>query len=199
MVIELDVSPDLPGQALMENPVEAVLLAQLVRRGLARIRTANQILATIGHFAGDRSMRAPCNRRHERWGQDTCTRPLLQTPSSSARDRWSRCTIVIAQTGRKLVVFEAEPTIGGRCLGRAERPTLPGFVHDICSAVPSVRRRLALPSNFATCTYGLERIEPSVYAAGPVRSMDLRGGRAVAGETHAVERLGGDGDAYLKL
>src|SRR2546428_11538625 len=41
--------------------------------------------------------------------------------------------IVIAQAGRKVIVFEAEPTIGGG--GRSAELTLPGFVYDVCSAV----------------------------------------------------------------
>ena len=41
--------------------------------------------------------------------------------------------IVIAQTGRRVIVFEAEPTIGGGA--RSGELTLPGFVHDLCSAI----------------------------------------------------------------
>jgi phytoene dehydrogenase-like protein len=41
--------------------------------------------------------------------------------------------IAIAQTGRKVVVFESADTIGGGC--RSAELTLPGFLHDICSAV----------------------------------------------------------------
>ena len=41
--------------------------------------------------------------------------------------------IVIAQTGRKVIVFEAADAIGGGC--RSAELTLPGFVHDVCSAV----------------------------------------------------------------
>src|SRR2546430_1161420 len=41
--------------------------------------------------------------------------------------------ITIAQTGRKVIVFEAGPAIGGG-VSSAEL-TLPGFVHDVCSAV----------------------------------------------------------------
>jgi len=41
--------------------------------------------------------------------------------------------IVLAQAGRKVVVFEAERLIGGGA--RSAELTLPGFTHDICSAV----------------------------------------------------------------
>jgi phytoene dehydrogenase-like protein len=41
--------------------------------------------------------------------------------------------IVLAQAGWKVTVLEAEPTIGGGV--RSAELTLPGFVHDVCSAV----------------------------------------------------------------
>ena len=41
--------------------------------------------------------------------------------------------IAIAQTGRKVVVFEAESTVGGGA--RSLELTLPGFTHDLCSAI----------------------------------------------------------------
>ena len=41
--------------------------------------------------------------------------------------------IVLAQAGRDVVVYEADDSIGGGC--RSEALTLPGFVHDVCSAV----------------------------------------------------------------
>src|SRR5581483_5947319 len=41
--------------------------------------------------------------------------------------------ITLARAGRAVLVLEAEPTIGGGT--RSEALTLPGFVHDICSAV----------------------------------------------------------------
>jgi phytoene dehydrogenase-like protein len=41
--------------------------------------------------------------------------------------------IVMAQAGRKVTIFEAEPTIGGGA--RSAELTLPGFFHDLCSAV----------------------------------------------------------------
>ena len=41
--------------------------------------------------------------------------------------------IALARAGRKVIVFEAMGTVGG---GASSAPlTLPGFVHDVCSAV----------------------------------------------------------------
>src|SRR2546425_10658091 len=73
--------------------------------------------------------------------------------------------IVIAQTGRKVVVFEAADTIGGGC--RSAELTLPGFTHDVCSAVHPLAvnspffRTLPLPA------HGLEWIEPEAMVAHP--------------------------------
>ena len=41
--------------------------------------------------------------------------------------------IVLAQAGRSVTVFEAAETIGGG--SRSAQLTLPGFVHDVCSAI----------------------------------------------------------------
>ena len=54
--------------------------------------------------------------------------------------------IVIAQTGRKVIVFEAEPTIGGGA--RSGELTLPGFVHDLCSAIHRASCRYPVQKNY---------------------------------------------------
>ncbi len=41
--------------------------------------------------------------------------------------------IVLAQAGRSVLVVEARDTIGGGT--RSKELTLPGFVHDVCSAI----------------------------------------------------------------
>ncbi len=41
--------------------------------------------------------------------------------------------ILLARAGRSVLVLEAEETIGGGA--RSAELTLPGFVHDVCSAV----------------------------------------------------------------
>src|SRR5262245_5187566 len=103
--------------------------------------------------------------------------------------------IAIAQTGRKVIVFEAEPRPGGGV--RSEALTLPGFVHDVCSAV----HPLAIASPFFRTlplqACGLEWIEPPIMLAHPFddgtcaaiyRSME----QTAAG-------LGEDGPAYRRL
>src|SRR5262245_7979068 len=103
--------------------------------------------------------------------------------------------IVIAQAGRKVVVFEAEPTIGGGV--RSAELTLPGFVHDTCSAV----HPLAIGSPFfrtlPLASHGLEWIEPPAMVAHPLDD-------GSCGIVHrSVERtavgLGADARAYADL
>lgn len=74
--------------------------------------------------------------------------------------------ITLAQAGLKTVLREAQPAIGGGL--RAEALTLPGFTHDVCSAVYAV----ALTSPFFTSLpldrYGLEWVQPPVPLAHPL-------------------------------
>ena len=41
--------------------------------------------------------------------------------------------IMLARAGRRVVVYEAEAQIGGGT--RSMNLTLPGFIHDVCSAI----------------------------------------------------------------
>lgn len=103
--------------------------------------------------------------------------------------------ITLAQAGLAVVVFEAKETIGGG--SRTMELTLPGFLHDVCSAV----HPLALDSSFFRSlpleSYGLEMIQPPAPLAHP-----LDDGTAVMLE-HSIEEtaagLGNDAKAYRKL
>jgi phytoene dehydrogenase-like protein len=103
--------------------------------------------------------------------------------------------IVIAQTGRKVIVFEAEPEIGGGV--RSAQLTLPGFVHDVCSAIHPFAVASPFFRTLPLSSYGLEWIDPPAGLAHPLddgscgviyRSVD----RTAAG-------LGADGAGYVKL
>src|SRR5437867_7879067 len=73
--------------------------------------------------------------------------------------------IVIAQTGRKVTVFEAESTVGGGA--RSAELTLPGFVHDVCSAVHPFARASPFFRTLPLDAYGLEWVEPPAMLAHP--------------------------------
>jgi phytoene dehydrogenase-like protein len=103
--------------------------------------------------------------------------------------------VTLARAGLSVHVIEGAATPGGGC--RTEELTLPGFHHDVCSAV----HPLAGASPFFTATdlaaRGVRLLTPKVAFAHP-----LDGGRAAAvagsvGETAA--ELGPDGHAYRRL
>jgi phytoene dehydrogenase-like protein len=92
-------------------------------------------------------------------------------------------------------ILEARDTVGGGT--RSAELTLPGFIHDVCSAV----HPLALASPFfRSCAledYGVEFVHPAVPLAHP-----LDGGRAVI-LSRSLEQtslsLGRDGAAYCRV
>jgi phytoene dehydrogenase-like protein len=100
--------------------------------------------------------------------------------------------IVLAQAGWKVTVFEAEPTIGGGV--RSAELTLPGFVHDVCSAVHATTLASPFFRTLPLAQYGVEWIDPPVSIAHPFDD-----GTAAMVE-RSVERtaasLGRDGEAY---
>ena len=102
--------------------------------------------------------------------------------------------ITLAREGLKVLVLEGHDTIGGGV--RSAELTLPGFVHDVCSAV----HPLAISSPFFRSLdlqkYGLEWRFPQVSLAHP-----LDGGRAVLIKSSIEETarwLAGDGAAYTR-
>lgn len=94
--------------------------------------------------------------------------------------------IVWAQAGGSVTVYEAEPEIGGGA--RTAEITLPGFHHDVCSAVhPMAVSTWFLPS-LPLDEFGLEWIHPPLALAHP-----LDDGTAVLVERNGertAERLG---------
>ncbi len=103
--------------------------------------------------------------------------------------------IELARAGRKVTVFEANSRIGGGT--RSDELTLPGFVHDLCSAV----HPMALPSpcfeRYPLAAHGLEWIHPGAPLAHP-----LDDGTAVVLERSVdatAANLGEDGAAWRRL
>jgi phytoene dehydrogenase-like protein len=103
--------------------------------------------------------------------------------------------ITLAQAGVKTVLREAQPAVGGGL--RSDELTLPGFVHDSCSAVYAV----ALTSPFFTSLpldgFGLEWIQPPAPLAHP-----LDDGSAVMLERSldaTAQGLGPGGRVWVRL
>jgi phytoene dehydrogenase-like protein len=102
--------------------------------------------------------------------------------------------IVLAKAGLRTTVFEAQPTIGGGA--RSAELTLPGFVHDVCSAVHPLAVSSPAFARFPLAEHGLEWIQPPLPLAHP-----LDGGSAAVMAMPLEEtcaRLGPDGAAYRR-
>ena len=103
--------------------------------------------------------------------------------------------ITIAQAGRSVLVLEANETIGGGA--RSEELTLPGFVHDTCSAIHPLAAGSPFFSKLPLSEHGLEWIYPPASVAHP-----LDDGTAIVLERSVEatgEALGVDSIAYQKL
>lgn len=74
--------------------------------------------------------------------------------------------ITLAQAGLSVVVYEAEESIGGGT--RSATLTLPGFVHDICSAVHPLGMASPFFRTLPLADYGLAWVQPSAALAHPL-------------------------------
>lgn len=74
--------------------------------------------------------------------------------------------IELARHGKRVTVLEAEPTIGGGC--RSAELTLPGFVHDVCSAIHPLAASSPFFARLALADHGLAWIHPAVPLAHPL-------------------------------
>jgi phytoene dehydrogenase-like protein len=104
--------------------------------------------------------------------------------------------IELARAGRSVLVCERSEHVGG---GTATAElTLPGYRHDVCSAIHPLAVGSPFLRTLPLAAHGLEMIEPQVQAAHP-----LDGGRAAvlhrSLEVTAAGLGGRDGEAYAAL
>jgi phytoene dehydrogenase-like protein len=105
------------------------------------------------------------------------------------------CAITLAQSGWSVLVLEAAPTVGGGA--RSSEVTLPGFRHDICSAVHPLAVLSPAFQTMPLKRHGLEWVHPGAPLAHP-----LDDGTAVMLERSldaTAEQLGPDAGAYRSL
>src|SRR5256884_9652607 len=103
--------------------------------------------------------------------------------------------ITLARAGRSVLVLEAKETIGGG--SRSMELTLPGFVHDICSAIHPLGVASPFFRSVDLAKHGLEWVEPPAPLAHP-----LDDGTAAVLERSLDDTwrtLGPDADAYRRL
>jgi phytoene dehydrogenase-like protein len=103
--------------------------------------------------------------------------------------------ITLARGGGSVLVLEANSTIGGGA--RSAQLTLPGFVHDICSAVHPLAAGSPFFKTLPLDRFGLNWIQPEIPLAHPLddgtaaclhRDVDL-----------TADSLGSDARAYRRL
>ena len=103
--------------------------------------------------------------------------------------------ITLARQGLSVLVLEANATIGGGA--RSAKLTLPGFVHDVCSAVHPLGAGSPFFKSLPLERFGLQWIQPEIPLAHPLddgtaacleRDLDL-----------TAESLGRDARAYRRL
>jgi phytoene dehydrogenase-like protein len=103
--------------------------------------------------------------------------------------------ITMARAGRSVVVLEAAETIGGGV--RTAELTLPGFRHDVCSAIHPLAAASQCFRELPLGDHGLELVQPDAPLAHP-----LDDGTAVLLERSVDETaaaLGPDAEEYRKL
>ncbi|MGH2498473.1 MAG: phytoene desaturase family protein, partial [Candidatus Limnocylindria bacterium] len=101
----------------------------------------------------------------------------------------------MAQGGRSVVVHEAEATLGGGC--RSAELTLPGFVHDVCSAIHPLAAGSPFFRSLPLADHGLEWVHPPLPLAHPLDDGSAAAlHRSVEG---TAAGLGEDADAYRRL
>jgi phytoene dehydrogenase-like protein len=103
--------------------------------------------------------------------------------------------IRLAQHGLSTIVLERSNRAGGAC--RTEELTLPGFRHDIGSAVHPLAVGSPFFSSLPLEKYGLTWIQPEIPLAHPVTRDEVAVLRRSITET--VDALGEDAGAYRKL
>ena len=103
--------------------------------------------------------------------------------------------LTMAEAGRSVLVVEAAPTIGGGT--RTAELTLPGFRHDVCSAIHPLGLGSPFFRRLPLAEHGLQWIQPPVAAAHP-----LDDGTAAAlfpSLEDTARALGEDGPAWRRL
>ncbi|MDQ3660562.1 MAG: NAD(P)/FAD-dependent oxidoreductase, partial [Actinomycetota bacterium] len=129
------------------------------------------------------------------------TLPITQTALSydavvvGAGPNGLTAAIELASAGLEVVVLEAEESIGGGA--RSAELTLPGFVHDVCSAVHPLGAASPAFRKLPLEQHGLSWVHPELPLAHP-----LDGGRAAVlyrSIEQTVAELGDDGVAWRRL
>ncbi len=103
--------------------------------------------------------------------------------------------ISLQRAGLSVLLLEAKETIGGGM--RSAELTLPGFMHDICSAIHPLAAESPFFKTLPLRQWGLEFIQPQLHAAHP---FDNGTAAVLASSLEETARLlGKDGPMYKQL
>lgn len=103
--------------------------------------------------------------------------------------------ITLQQQGKSVLLIEAKKQIGGGL--RSEELTLPGFLHDVCSAVHPMASVSPFLNSLPLADYGVDFIFPEVSVAHPLD--DGRAAVLTKSLEYTASGLGADSRAYSDL
>ncbi|WP_343704246.1 NAD(P)/FAD-dependent oxidoreductase [Chitinophaga sp.] len=103
--------------------------------------------------------------------------------------------ITLQQQGLRVLVLEAKETVGGGL--RTAELTLPGFLHDVCSAIHPMAATSPFFQTLPLQQFGLEFLYPAIAAAHPFDDGHAAVLSSDMSETLAT--LGPDAEAYQSL
>ena len=103
--------------------------------------------------------------------------------------------VTMQEAGLSVLLLEAKDTIGGGL--RSAELTLPGFIHDICSAIHPLAAESPYFKTLPLEAHGLEYVFPTLSAAHPFDDGTAASLRKSIEETAGL--LGDDERSYLKL
>jgi phytoene dehydrogenase-like protein len=103
--------------------------------------------------------------------------------------------ITLQQAGLSVLLLEAKATIGGGM--RTEALTLPGFLHDVCSAIHPMAVASPFLQTLPLEKFGLEYLHPTICVAHPLDDGD--GAALYRSLNWTAALLGSDATAYRRL
>lgn len=123
------------------------------------------------------------------------TKPLYDAIVVGSGPNGLAAAITIARAGHSVLVLEAKETIGGGC--RSAEITLPGFIHDMCSAIHPLGLASPFFRSLPLEQYGIEWVQPEIALGHPFDN----GTAAIIDRSmeKTMESLGQDAAAYKKL
>src|SRR4051812_43268864 len=130
--------------------------------------------------------------RPEQVGEDERVNDAPDAVVVGAGPNGLAAALTLANAGLRVQVYEGGGEPGGGC--RTEELTLPGFAHDVCSAVHPLAAAAPFFVDFDLPARGVRLLQPEVAYAHP-----LDGGRAGAAYrslNQTVEVLGAAGGAW---